>query len=150
VQLGVGVRLVRGLYIAGEASVGAHGLPYAAGGQLFLGLRHELRMSKWVRPSFSLGYSHLIVVSWDTTVEPSCGRTHDDDLDDFDFDFDFSGSADVELVQRHGVEAGLGVRFPFRWAPRLSAYLRADVDVYIDALPGHVQVAVGGGAQVVF
>jgi hypothetical protein len=146
VQLGVGVRLVRGLYVAGEASVGAHGLPYAAGGQLFLGLRHELRMSKWVRPSFSLGYSHLIDVSWETTVDPSCGRTHEDD----EFDFDFSGSTDVELAQRHGVEAGLGLRFPFRWAPRLSAYLRADVDVYVDALPGHVQVAGGGGVQVVF
>jgi hypothetical protein len=143
VQLGIGVRLVRGLYIAGEASVGAHALPFGAGGQVFLGLRHELRMSKWVRPSFSLGYSHLIDVGFETHVDPLCGctRAHD---------FELSASSDVDLAQRHGAEAGLGLRFPFRWAPRLSAYLRADVDVYFDDLPGRVQVAGGGGVAIVF
>lgn len=147
VQLGVGVRLVRGLYIAGEASVGAHALPLGAGGQVFLGIRHELRMSKWVRPSYSLGYSHLIDVGFeaqiDPPIDPLCGCTHDPS-------FDFEASSDVDLAQRHGAEAGLGLRFPFRWAPRLSAYLRADVDVYFDDLPGHVQVAGGGGVQIVF
>jgi hypothetical protein len=145
VQLGLGVRLVRGLYIAGEASVGAHALPFGAAGQVFLGLRHELRMSKWVRPSFSLGYSHLIDVGLEAEVDPLCGctRVHDPS-------FEFSAESDVDLVQRHGAEAGLGLRFPFRWAPRLSVYLRADVDVYFDDLPGHVQVAGGAGVQVVF
>lgn len=147
VQLGIGVRLVRGLYIAGEASVGAHALPLGAGGQVFLGIRHELRMSKWVRPSYSLGYSHLIDVGFDAQIEPPidplCGCTHDSS-------FAFGASSDVDLAQRHGAEAGLGLRFPFRWAPRLSAYLRADVDVYFDDLPGHVQVAGGGGVQIVF
>jgi hypothetical protein len=145
VQLGIGVRLVRGLYIAGEASVGAHALPFGAGGQVFLGLRHELRMSKWVRPSFSLGYSHLIDVGFETSFDPLCGCTHADEPS-----FELSAGSDVDLAQRHGAEAGLGLRFPFRWAPRLSAYLRADVDVYFDDLPGHVQVAGGGGVQLVF
>lgn len=145
VQLGIGVRLVRGLYITGEASVGAHALPFGAGGQVFLGLRHELRMSKWVRPSFSLGYSHLIDVGFEAEVDPLCGGTREHDQT-----FEFSAESDVDLAQRHGAEAGLGLRFPFRWAPRLSAYLRADVDVYFDDLPGHVQVAGGGGVQIVF
>jgi hypothetical protein len=145
VALGIGVRLVRGLYIAGEASVGAHAMPFGASGQVFLGLRHELRMSKWVRPSFSLGYSHLIDVGFETQVNPSCGRTHGQDPS-----FELAASSDVDLVQRHGAEGGLGLRFPFRWAPRLSAYLRADVDVYFDDLPGRVQVAGGGGVHVVF
>lgn len=145
VQLGIGVRLVRGLYIAGEASVGAHALPFGAGGQVFLGLRHELRMSKWVRPSFSLGYSHLIDVGFEAEVDPLCGCTRGHDPS-----FEFSASSDVDLAQRHGAEGGLSLRFPFRWAPRLSAYLRADVDVYFDDLPGRVQVAGGGGVQIVF
>jgi hypothetical protein len=146
VQLGIGVRLVRGLYIVGEASVGAHALPFGAAGQVFLGLRHELRMSKWVRPSFSLGYSHLIDVGFETDIDPLCGCTRGHDPS-----FEFSAESDVDyFAQRHGAEAGLGLRFPFRWAPRLSAYLRADVDVYFDDLPGHVQVAGSGGVQVVF
>lgn len=145
VQLGIGVRLVRGLYIAGEASVGAHPLPFAAQGQVFLGLRHELRMSKWVRPSYSLGYSHLIDVGFEAEFDPLCGCTQGHDPG-----FEFSARSEVDLAQRHGAEAGLGLRFPFRWAPRLSAYLRADVDVYFDDLPGHVQVAGGGGVQIVF
>jgi hypothetical protein len=144
VQLGVGVRLVRGLYIAGEASVGAHTLPFGAQGQVFLGLRHELRMSKWVRPSYSLGYSHLIDVALEAELDPSCGCTRGQPS------FELSAASDVDLAQRHGVEAGLGLRFPFRWAPRLSAYLRADVDLYFDDLPGRVQAAGGGGVQIVF
>jgi hypothetical protein len=145
VQLGIGVRLVRGLYIQGEASVGAHGLPFGAQGQVFLGLRHELRMSKWMRPSFSLGYSHLIDVGFEAEVDPLCGCTRGHDRG-----FEFAARSEVDLAQRHGLEAGLGLRFPFRWAPRLSAYLRADVDVYFDDLPGRVQVAGGGGVAVVF
>jgi hypothetical protein len=144
VQLGVGVRLVRGLYIAGEASVGAHALPFGAQGQVFLGLRHELRMSKWVRPSYSLGYSHLIDVALEAELDPLCGCTRGQPS------FELSAASDVDLAQRHGVEAGLGLRFPFRWAPRLSAYLRADVDLYVDDLPGRVQAAGGGGVQIVF
>lgn len=143
-QLGVGVRLVRGLYIAGEASAGAHGMPFGAQGQVFLGLRHELRMSKWVRPSFSLGYSHLIDAEFDQRVVPLlCDCTRDSD-------FEFSARSHVRLAQRQGIEAGLGLRFPFRWAPRLSAYLRADVNYYFDDQPGRLQVGGGGGVAVVF
>ena|SRR5690349_21634882 len=145
VQLGIGVRLVRGLYVAGEASVGAHGIPFGAQGQVFLGLRHELRMSKWVRPSYSIGYSHMIDADMHASFDPQCGctRLHDPT-------FGFSASSDIHLAQRQGIEAGLGLRFPFKWAPRLSAYLRADVDYYFDDRPGRLQVAGGGGVQVVF
>lgn len=144
-QLGVGVRLVRGLYIAGEASAGAHAMPFGAQGQVFIGLRHELRMSKWVRPSYSIGYSHLIDADLRAAIDPQCGCTRWNDPD-----FGFNARTDVHLAQRHGVEAGLGLRFPFKWAPRLSVYLRTDVDVYFDDRPGHLQVAGGGGVQVVF
>jgi hypothetical protein len=144
-QLGVGVRVVRGLYIAGEVSAGAHAMPFGAQGQVFLGLRHELRMSKWVRPSFSLGYSHLIDARFDAQFDPLCGCTRDGG-----FDFEFDAGTDVDIAQRSGIEGGLGLRFPFRWAPRLSAYVRADVDYYVDQQPGRLQVAGGGGVMVVF
>ena len=141
VQLGIGVRVVRGLYLGGEATVGAHAMPFGAQGQLFLGLRHELRMSKWVRPSYSVGYSHLIDARFSAAVDPLCLCTPH---------HEFSARSDLRLAQRQGIEAGLGLRFPFKWAPRLSAYLRADVDYYFDQRPGRLQVAGGGGVQVVF
>jgi hypothetical protein len=143
-QLGVGVRLVRGLYIAGEVGAGAHAMPFGAQGQVFLGLRHELRVSKWVRPTFSLGYSHLIDTSFHAKVNPLCLGCERDP------DFEFSARSDVHLVQRQGIEGGFGLRFPFRWAPRLSVYLRADVDYYFDRAPGRLQVGGGGGVAVVF
>jgi hypothetical protein len=150
VQLGAGVRLVRGLYAVGELGVGAHAMPFGAQGQVFMGLRHELRVSQWVRPSFSLGYSHLIDVAFEAEVDPQidlqCGCPRGDD----ELDFGISGRGDVELDQRSGMQGGLGLRFPFRWAPRLSVYLRGDVAYYFDHAPGRLQAGGGGGLQIVF
>lgn len=154
VQLGAGVRLVRGLYVIGELGVGAHAMPLGFQGQVLMGLRHELRMSKWVRPSYSLAYSHLIDVKLDAEFDPfqpgspgvttSCGclREHEG--------VGVGARGDVSLDQRGGIQAGLGLRFPFRWAPRLSVYLRADVAYYFDHAPGRLQAGGGGGLQVVF
>lgn len=144
VQLGAGVRLVRGLYVIGELGAGAHAMPLGFQGQVLMGLRHELRMSKWVRPSYSLAYSHLIDVKMNAEFDPICGcmREHEG--------VGVGARGDVSLDQRNGLQAGLGLRFPFRWAPRLSAYLRADVAYYFDDAPGRLQAGGGGGLQVVF
>ena len=149
VQLGAGVRLVRGLYAVGELGVGAHAMPVGIQGQVLVGLRHELRVSQWVRPSFALGYSHLIEAKWsDAEFDPQCGCLHDDD--DFDFERTVHSGGEVELDQRSGIQGGIGLRFPFRWAPRLSVYLRGDVTYYFDDAPGHLQAGGGGGLQIVF
>lgn len=150
VQIGAGVRVVRGLYLAGEIGVGAHAMPLGLGGQVWVGVRHELRMSRWVRPTFSLGYSHLIDVGgFDASFDADCGCLLDDDHDD-DHDFGVSHRSEIELAQRSGVQAGLGLRFPFRWAPRLSVYVRGDVAYYFDDAPGRLQGGGGGGLQIVF
>jgi hypothetical protein len=145
VQLGAGVRLARGLYAVGELGVGAHGMPFGAQGQVFMGLRHELRMNRWVRPSFSLGYSHLIDVGFEAELDPLCGCHRDQELG-----FGIHGRGEVELDQRSGIQGGLGLRFPFRWAPRLSVYLRADAAYYFDFRPARMHVGGGGGLQIVF
>jgi hypothetical protein len=144
-QLGLGVRLVRGLYVTGELGLGAHGLPIGVGAQGFLGLRHELRMSSWVRPTFSLGYTHLLDASFDLggDIDCGCGKSHDSG-------FSFDGGASAELASRHGAQAGLGLRFPFRKAPRLSLYLRADASYYFDDRPGRLQAGGSLGLQIVF
>lgn len=145
-QLGLGVRLVRGLYLSGEAGLGAHAMPIGAAGQLFVGLRHELRMAPWVRPSLSLGYTHLFDASFDAEVDAGCGCGKAGASEGFSF----GASAGAELASRSGVQAGLGLRFPLRFAPRLSLYLRGDVGYYFDARPGRLQAGGGLGVQVVF
>lgn len=165
-QLGLGVRVVRGLYVTGELGAGAHVLPFGAGAQGFLGLRHELRVTKWVRPSISLGYSHLV----DATFEGygfggELGGSLGGELDDCRCQgggahggggldsgvaFDLDGGGSVEIASRSGVQAGLGLRFPFKRAPRLSLYLRGDAAYYFDDRPGRLQAGVGLGLQVVF
>jgi hypothetical protein len=150
VQLGAGVRLVRGLYLTGEIGAGAHAMPFGASGQVVVGLRHELRMSRWVRPTFSLGYSHLVDVAFDAALEADCGcfDWHGDDDDRHGIDLD--ARSDVEVDQRSGLQAGLGLRFPMRWAPRLSVYVRGDVAYYFDREPARLQAGGGGGLQIVF
>ncbi|HLT35988.1 MAG TPA: hypothetical protein VK034_06875 [Enhygromyxa sp.] len=144
VQLGAGVRVVRGLYLAGEIGVGTHAMPVGVAGQVWVGLRHELRVSQWVRPTFSLGYSHLIDVGFDAAFDAECGCFGDEP------GFGISHRSEVELAQRSGIQGGLGLRFPMRWAPRLSVYVRGDVAYYFDDAPGRLQAGGGGGLQVVF
>ena len=156
VQLGAGVRLVRGLYLSGELGAGVHGMPLGAGAQVLVGLRHELRVSKWVRPTFSLGYTHLVDLGFDAGFQADC--------DCFDWNdhhphpqpgpngnnVDIDGHGDVDLIQRNGIQGGLGLRFPMRWAPRLSVYVQLDGAYYFDREPGRLQIGGGGGLQVVF
>jgi hypothetical protein len=145
-QLGLGVRLVRGLYLSGEAGLGAHAMPVGAAGQVFLGLRHELRMAPWIRPSFSLGYTHLFDASFHAEADVGCGCGKAGGEPGFSFE----GGAGAELASRSGVQAGLGLRVPFRFAPRLSLYVRGDVSYYFDDRPGRLQAGGGLGVQVVF
>lgn len=44
--------------------------------------------------------------------------------------------AATELASPSGAQAGLGLWSPFRVAPRLSMYLRANASYYIDDRPG--------------
>jgi hypothetical protein len=143
-QLCAGVRVVHGLYLIGELGVGTHAMPVGVAGQVLVGLRHELRASPWVRPTFSLGYSHLIDVGFDAAFDAECGCFGDDP------GFGISHRSEVELRQRNGIQGGLGLRFPFRWAPRLSVYVEGDVAYYFDAAPGRLQAGGGGGLQIVF
>lgn len=144
-QLGLGVRIVRGLYVTGELGLGAHGLPIGVAAQGFVGLRHELRMFSWVRPSFSLGYTHLMDASFSANADVGCGCGKSPD-----HGFSFDGMASTELASRSGAQAGLGLRFPFRVAPRLSLYLRAEASYYFDERPGRLQAGGSLGVQVVF
>ncbi|NVB42823.1 hypothetical protein G6O69_33695 [Pseudenhygromyxa sp. WMMC2535] len=138
-ELGLGVRLIRGLHLVGEIDMGAHGLPFGVQARAGLGLRHELRLTRWVRPSVSLGYSYLAEAGFE--FECGCARPVWEGV---------SLRAGAEFAERHGVEAGLGLRFPMPFAPRLSAYLRGDGAYYFDARPGRVQLGGGAGVQVVF
>ena len=150
VELGLGVRLVRGLYLQAQVDVGAYALPVGASGRAFLGVRHELRMSKWVRPSFSLGYTHLFQAEFDTEFGGSGCACPGEHNHGGDFDFGFDADAEPELATRGGVQAGLGLRFPFRKAPRLSLYLRSDASYYFDDRPGRLQVGGSLGFMLVF
>ena len=153
-QLGLGVRVVRGLYIAGELGLGAHAMPVGVGAQGFIGLRHELRVAKWVRPSISVGYTHLLDASFDVDLpgfsdggDHPCGCSADHGGDS---GFGFDAGASATLASRSGVQAGLGLRFPFKRAPRLSGYLRGDAAYYFDDLPGRLQIGGSMGLQIVF
>ena len=149
VELGLGVRLVRGLYLQGQLDVGAYLLPVGASARAFLGVRHELRVGKWVRPSLSLGYTHLFQAEFDTELDGGSGCPCPGEHD-HSGDFDFDVGADAEFATRGGVQAGLGVRFPFRKAPRLSLYLRSDASYYFDDRPGRLQVGGSLGFMLVF
>ena len=149
-ELDLGLRLVRGLYLQTSFDFGAHGLPPGLAARGFVGLRHELRLSKWVRPSLSLGYTHQLEAQfagelggqlpWE--LDEPCGCPKDE--------LGWHAGAEAELASRGGVEAGLGLRFPFRSAPRLSAYLNADVAYYFDGRPGRLQAGASTGLQIVF
>ena len=151
-KLGMGVRLVRGLYLVGEIGGGVHAMPVGVAAQVFVGARHELRVGKWVRPTFSLGYTHLVDATFDAHFDAECGCFAWDDppRPGHHPDVTIDSSGDVELAQRNGIQAGLGARFPMRWAPRLSVYVQGDVAYYFDDRPGRLQVGIGGGLQVVF
>jgi hypothetical protein len=169
-QIGLGVRLWRGLYLeagvgegvftnveARETDVafrhlGEHGDPLTItaatppspilAGQIVMGLRYEVRTPRtmWVRPSVYLGATHL----------------HEATLDDFLTAPGKTLAGTGEFIRhRTGASLGLGLRVPLpeRWgpvAPRFSARFDADVAYYFDRHPGRVQAGLGVGLQVVF
>lgn len=155
-QLGLGVRLVRGLYIHGEFAGGAHAEPFGANVSGFLGLHHELRKTKWVRPSYFVGYRHIVETdfrgqfdgSFDGSYEQSCGGCTVNGNVGGGGQFEFDSRTD--LVHRPAVQAGLGLRFPMPFAPRLSPYVRGDVSYAFDDRFGNLEVGVQGGIQLVF
>ena len=144
VELGLGVRLVRGLYLHTEVDAGAHALPVGAAGRLFVGARHELRMTKWIRPELSLGYSLAFEGTFDGYADCGCKS------EPWDLDLDFGVGAEAEFASRNGVEAGLGFRVPFKRAPRLSLYVRGDATYYFDDRPGRLQAGGSMGFSIVF
>src|SRR5690606_36620564 len=125
---------------------GAHGMPFGAAGQLFIGHRHEFRFAKWLRPNISFGYSHLIDAELDAEFvrnehDDDDHHDHDhwhDDHHDDHHDVDYGDgyrivhNSDAKITQRPGVQAGLGLALPLEFAPRLSFYVQGDVADYFD------------------
>ncbi len=140
VQLGVGIRMWKGLYFEAEFGEGVYAPPLQLSGQILAGLRWELRRSLVVRPNFFVGMTHLHQSHGDEFVhEP--GHT-------------LLGTAKT-IHHRTGAQLGFGLRFPFpaKWgkqAARFSGLLRTDVAYYFDDAPGRLQMGLGGGLSVVF
>jgi hypothetical protein len=140
IQLGVGVRLWRGLALEIEFGEGVYAPPVQLGGQILAGLRWELRRSAKVRPSLFAGLSHL----------------HQSHADHFAHEPGNTLLGTAKTVQhRTGAQLGFGLRFPFpakwgRQAPRFSGLLRTDVSYYFDAAPARLQAGLGAGVSVVF
>lgn len=135
-----------GLHDAPPAAAPAQSGPDAASallaGQILLGARYEVRTpkTKWVRPTFFLGATHLHEATLgDLAREP--GKT-------------LAGTGEF-IRHRTGLQLGVGLRAPLpaRWgpvAPRFSLRVDADAAYYFDAHPGRAQVGLGLGLQVVF
>lgn len=140
IQLGIGVRLWRGLALEIEFGEGLYAPPLQLSGQILAGLRWELRRSAKVRPSVFVGLTHQ----------------HQSHAEHFAHEpgHTLLGTAKT-IHHRSGAQLGFGLRFPFpaKWgkqAPRFSALLRTDVAYYFDAAPARLQAGLAVGASVVF
>lgn len=140
IQVGVGIRAWRGLYVEIEVGEGVYAPPLELSGQILAGLRWELRRSAKVRPSLFLGFTHL----------------HQSHAEHFVHDPGHTLVGTAETIHhRSGAQAGFGLRFPFpaRWgkqAQRFSGLLRSDVAYYFDAAPARLQAGFAAGFSVVF
>jgi hypothetical protein len=165
-QIGLGVRLWKGLYLEAGVGEGVFGNVEAResevvfrhlgeheaaaapppspilAGQIVMGLRYEVRTPRtmWVRPSVYLGATHLHEATLEDFVAAP-GKT-------------LAGTGEF-IRHRTGATVGLGLRVPLpeRWgpvAPRFSARFDADASYYFDRHPGRVQAGLGVGLQVVF
>ncbi len=140
VQLGVGIRLTKGLYLEFELGEGVYAPPVQLSGQILAGLRWEFRRSARVRPNLFAGFTHLHQSQGhDFAHEP--GHT-------------LLGTAKT-IHHRSGAQLGLGLRFPFpaswgKHAPRFSGLVRTDVAYYFDGAAGRLQAGLGAGLSVVF
>lgn len=175
-QIGLGVRLWKGLYL--EAGVGEAVFTNVEARESEVAFRHigtheDASMSALApTPSPTSAPSPILAgqivmglryeVRTDRTiwVRPSVylGATHlhEATLDDFVVAPGKTLAGTGEFIRhRTGATLGLGLRvpLPLRWgpvAPRFSARFDADASYYFDRHPGRVQAGLGVGLQVVF
>lgn len=138
-QLGLGVRLWKGLYLEAELAEGLFGPPLGNAGQINFALTWELRKHDRVRPFATLGFTHAHESSFEHLTHAPAAT--------------LIGTAHT-IHHRSGALVGGGLRLPWsRLGPvgsRFATYLRTDVAYYFDEGPGRLQVGLGVGVQVVF
>ena len=139
-QLGVGVRLVRGLYLQGEIGEGLFANPTQTVGTVIAGLRYEIRRWDRLRPSAMLGFNHA----------------HRSDLEDLRRRpiATLAGFADG-ITHRTGLHADMTLRLPFpshwrRPLTRLSGLVRADMAYFFDHTGHPLHLGLGAGLSVTF
>ncbi len=138
-QIGLGVRLWRGLYLEAELGEGLFARPLGNAGQILFGLTWELRKLERVRPYATLALTHAhessLVHLAHNPASTLLGTAH-------------------TIHHRTGMQLGTGVRLP--WSrlgavgSRFATVVRTDVAYYFDEGPGRLQVGLGVGVQVVF
>lgn len=176
-QIGLGVRLWKGLYL--EAGVGEGVFTNVEAPASEVAFRHLgahegaapatlAAAPELVAPAPSpilagqivMGLRYEVRTPRTMWVRPSVylGATHlhEATLDDFVVAPGKTLAGTGEFIRhRTGATLGLGLRLPLpdRWgpvAPRFSARFDADVSYYFDRHPGRVQAGLGVGLQVVF
>ncbi len=140
IQLGAGIRLVRGLYLQGEIGEGLFANPTQTVGTVIAGVRYEVRRWDRVRPSAMLGFNHA-------------HRSNIEDLRRRPI-ATLAGFADG-ITHRTGLHADLTVRLPFpshwrRPLTRLSGLVRADMAYFFDHTGHPLHLGLGAGLSVTF
>jgi hypothetical protein len=139
-QLGIGVRTVRGLFIQVEIGEGVYATPGESVGTIIGGLRYEVRAFEKLRPSAFVGFTHA----------------HQSSLRDFGARpiGTLAGAVDT-IEHRTGIQGDLLLRVPFpkHWRgalPRFSTVVRTDVGYYFDEVAAPLHIGVGAGISVTF
>jgi hypothetical protein len=139
-QLGIGIRVVRGLFIQAEVGEGVYGGPGESVGTIIAGLRYEVRSWGRLRPSAFVGFTHAHQSSLrDLGAAPFAT---------------LAGAADT-IEHRTGIQGDLMLRIPFpsHWRgplPRFSTVVRGDVGYYFDDVAAPLHLGVGAGLSVTF
>lgn len=139
-QIGVGVRLIHGLFLQAEIGEGLYAAAGENVGTIIGGLRYELRAPRRLRPSFFLGFTHAHQSSLRDLADAPLAT--------------LAGAADT-IEHRTGlqVDTALRVPFPRHWRgplPRFSGLFRADLGYYFDDVGAPLHVGVGAGMSVTF
>lgn len=139
-QLGIGIRVVHGLFIQAEIGEGVYGGPGESVGTIIAGLRYEVRSWGRLRPSAFVGFTHAHQSSLgDLRAAPFAT---------------LAGAADT-IEHRTGIQGDLALRIPFpsHWRgplPRFSTVVRGDVGYYFDDVAAPLHVGLGAGLSVTF
>lgn len=139
-QIGIGVRVVHGLFIQAEIGEGVYSAPGESVGTIIGGLRYEVRGWGRLRPSAFVGFTHAHQSSLrDLGAAPVAT---------------LAGAADT-IEHRTGIQADLMLRIPFptHWRgplPRFSTVVRGDLGYYFDDVAAPLHVGVGAGLSVSF